>query len=110
MPAIVMEWVEGETLARLRSRLAVDDAGRLSPLVAARLGRDLFDLLCRMSLVGEGFVHRDISPANIMVRTARLPLDRQLAEGTFDLCLIDFGSSLALEPASAVAGLSLIHI
>ena len=103
-PAIVMEWVEGETLARLRSRFAVDDAGRLSPLVAARLGRDLFDLLCRMSLVGEGFVHRDISPANIMVRTARLPLDRQLAEGTFDLCLIDFGSSLALEPASAVAG------
>ena len=88
VPAIVMEWVEGETLARLRSRLAVDDAGRLSPLVAARLGRDLFDLLCRMSLVGEGFVHRDISPANIMVRTARLPLDRQLAEGTFDLCLI----------------------
>lgn len=104
VPAIVMEWVEGETLTRLRSRLAVDDAGRLSPLVAARLGRDLFDLLCRMSLVGEGFVHRDISPANIMVRTARLPLDRQLAEGTFDLCLIDFGSSLALESASAVAG------
>lgn len=104
VPAIVMEWVEGETLARLRPRLAVDDVGRLSPLVAARLGRDLFDLLCRMNLVGEGFVHRDISPANIMVRTARLPLDRQLAEGTFDLCLIDFGSSLALEPASAVAG------
>lgn len=104
VPAIVMEWVEGETLARLRPRFAVDNAGRLSPLVAARLGRDLFDLLCRMSLVGEGFVHRDISPANIMVRTARLPLDRQLAEGTFDLCLIDFGSSLALEPASAVAG------
>ena len=104
VPAIVMEWVEGETLARLRPRFAVDDAGRLSPLVAARLGRDLFDLLCRMSLVGEGFVHRDISPANIMVRTARLTLDRQLAEGTFDLCLIDFGSSLALEPASAVAG------
>lgn len=58
VPAIVMEWVEGETLARLRSRLAVDDAGRLSPLVAARLGRDLFDLLCRMSLVGEGFLRR----------------------------------------------------
>ena len=38
-----------------------------------------------------------------MVRTAHLPLDRQLAEGTFDLCLIDFGSSLALESASAVA-------
>ena len=99
-----MEWVEGETLARLRPQLAVDDAGRLSPLTAARLGRDLFDLLCRMDLVGEGFVHRDISPANIMVRTARIPLDRQVAEGDFDLCLIDFGSSLALEPAGAVTG------
>lgn len=103
-PAIVMEWVEGETLSRLRPQLAVDGAGRLSPLAAARLGRDLFDLLCRMSLVGEGFVHRDISPANIMVRTARLSPEEQLAEGAFDLCLIDFGSSLALEPTSAAAG------
>lgn len=104
VPAIVMEWVEGETLARLRPQLAVDAAGRLSPLTAARLGRDLFDLLCRMDLVGEGFVHRDISPANVMVRTARIPLERQLAEGSFDLCLIDFGSSLALEPGVAVTG------
>lgn len=104
VPAIVMEWVEGETLARLRPQLAVDAAGRLSPLTAARLGRDIFDLLCRMDLVGEGFVHRDISPANIMVRTGRIPLDRQLAEGDFDLCLIDFGSSLALEPVGAVTG------
>ena len=103
VPAIVMEWVEGETLSRLRGRLAVDDAGRLSPFVAGCLARDLFDLLGRMGLVGEGFVHRDISPANIMVRTARLPLERQLAEGSFDLCLIDFGSSLALEPEAALA-------
>ena len=101
VPSILMEWVEGETLSRLRSRLAVDDARRLSPLTAARLARDIFDLLCRMNLVGEGFVHRDISPANIMVRTARIPLERQLADGVFDLCLIDFGSSLALEPASS---------
>ena len=104
VPAIVMEWVEGETLARLRPQLAVDAAGRFSPLTAARLGRDIFDLLCRMDLVGEGFVHRDISPANIMMRTGRIPLDRQLAEGDFDLCLIDFGSSLALEPVGAVTG------
>ena len=102
VPAIVMEWVEGETLSRLRRQLAVDDAGRLSPYTAGCLARDLFDLLCRMGLVGEGFVHRDISPANIMVRTARLPLERQLAEGSFDLCLIDFGSSLALEPAATL--------
>lgn len=92
-PAIVMEWIEGVTLAQARRMLAVDDAGRLAPLTAARIGRDLFDVLTRLSLVGNGFVHRDISPANIMVRTSHLSLAAQVEEGAFDLCLIDFGSS-----------------
>lgn len=68
-PAIIMEWVEGMTLAQARHALAVDDDGRLSPLTAAQIGRGLFELLTRMDLAGDGFVHRDISPANIMVRT-----------------------------------------
>lgn len=93
VPAIVMEWIEGVTLAQARRMLAVDDAGRLAPLTAARIGRDLFDVLTRLSLVDSGFVHRDISPANIMVRTSHLSLDEQVEEGAFDLCLIDFGSS-----------------
>lgn len=92
-PAIVMEWVEGQTLAEARRCLALDDAGRLSPLTAARLGRDLFGLLVRLGYVDGGFVHRDISPANIMIRTAHLSVERQAQEGSFDLCLIDFGSS-----------------
>ena len=103
-PAIVMEWVEGMTLDQAREILAVDARGRLSPLTAARIGRDLFDVLMRLELVGEGFVHRDISPANVMVRTARLPLERQAAEGAFDLCLIDFGSTA---PAGAARAASL---
>lgn len=98
VPAIVMEWVEGETLAQARRRLALDDEGRWSPLVAARLGRDLFELLGRMGLVGDGFVHRDISPANIMIRTNRLSVEDQAEEGRFDLCLIDFGSTSAELP------------
>ena len=93
VPAIVMEWIEGETLAQARLRLAVDDAGRLSPLTAARIGRDLFDLLARMDYVADGFVHRDISLGNVMVRTGRLSVEQQADEGAFDLCLIDFGSS-----------------
>lgn len=100
-PAIIMEWVEGETLGRVRRRLALDDAGRLSPLVVARLGRDLFDLLVRLDLVQGGFVHRDISPANVMIRTSHLSVEDQAVEGAFDLCLIDFGSSLALDTARA---------
>lgn len=104
VPAIVMEWVEGETLARLRARLAVDDDGRLSPLMVAQLGRDLFELLQRLSLVGGGFAHRDVSPANIMVRTARLTLEQQIVDGVFDLCLIDFGSALELADDAGLAG------
>lgn len=92
-PAIVMEWVEGVTLADARRLLALDEEGRISPLTVARLGRDLFDLIVRLSLVGDGLVHRDISPANVMVRTAHRSLEEQREDGLFDLCLIDFGST-----------------
>ena len=100
VPCIVMEWVEGITLDRVRRQLAVDGYGRVSPLVAARLGRDLFDLVARMGYVEGGFVHRDISPRNVMVRTSRLSLEQQVDEGVFDLYLIDFGSSAESEPRS----------
>lgn len=100
VPCIVMEWVEGITLDRVRRQLAVDGCGRVSPLVAARLGRDLFDLVARMGYVEGGFVHRDISPRNVMVRTSRLSLEQQVDEGVFDLYLIDFGSSAESEPRS----------
>ena len=95
-PTIVMEWVEGKTLAQAAAELAVDGQGRLSPLVVARLGRDLFELLARMALVGEGYVHRDVSPSNVMLRTSQLSVARQVEEGSFDLCLIDFGSASAV--------------
>lgn len=99
VPAIVMEWVEGVTLAEARHELAVDDDGRLSPLTVARFGRELFELVSRLSLVGEGLVHRDLSPANIMVRTSRHTLGEQRATGSFELCLVDFGSSTEAGPA-----------
>ena len=85
VPAIVMEWVEGVTLAEARHELAVDDDGRLSPLTVAHIGRELFELVSRLSLVGEGLVHRDLSPANIMVRTARHTLGEQRATESFEL-------------------------
>lgn len=92
-PALIMEWVTGETLEHAARALAVDDEGRLSPLTAARLARDLFDLVASMGQVEGGFAHRDLSPANVMVCTAHLSLADQVEEGAFDLRVIDFGSS-----------------
>lgn len=91
---IIMEWIEGVTLSHACQSLAVDEDKRLSPLTAARLGRDLFDLLSRMDVLEGEFVHRDISPMNILVRTSRLSVIEQAEEGVFDLCLIDFGSAV----------------
>lgn len=96
-PAILMEWVEGATLERVRALLAADDAGRLSPPTVAALGRDLFDALSCLAAAAVPVVHRDVSPANVMVRSARHSLEQQVADGTFDLCLIDLGSSVAAD-------------
>lgn len=96
-PAIVMEWIDGITLAQVARQLAVDGAHRMSSLTVARLGRDLFDVLARFDALDEGFVHRDISPSNVMVRTAHLSVEQQEEEGAFDLCLVDFGSATALQ-------------
>lgn len=101
-PAIVMEWVEGQTLEEARRHLSVDDDGRLSPLVTAAIGRDLFDLLSRMALVDGGLVHRDVSPANVMVCTRGVSLEEQAARGSFDLKLIDFGSTVLPTRASSM--------
>lgn len=92
-PAIVMEWVRGITLREARASLAADVEGRVPTLTVARLGRSLFELLVRMGQMGTGLVHRDLSPANVMVRTDHLSLEEQVREGAFDLCLVDLGSA-----------------
>ena len=92
-PVLVMEWIDGITLEQAAKELAVDDAGRVSPLVAARIGRDLYDLLSRMALLHQGLAHRDVSLRNVMVDTSHQSLQDQVEEGSFELRLIDFGSA-----------------
>lgn len=92
-PVIIMEWIEGESLAKARLKLSIDDQGRLSPLVVAMIGLNLFDLLSRMDMLNEELIHRDISPSNIMISTEMSSIEEQANNGTFVLRLIDFGSA-----------------
>lgn len=92
-PALVMEWVEGVSIKEAQSLLAVNDDGALSPIVVGRIGRDLFEAVSRLSVLGDSVIHRDLSPANVIIRTSKMSLYDQLDEGSFDVCLIDFGSS-----------------
>lgn len=100
--AIIMEWVEGETLATAIRHLSIDDSGRLSPLTAAQLGRDLFGLLARMEILEDDVVHRDISTSNIMIDTSARTLDEQAKAGSFDLKLVDFGSAVLPSRSSSL--------
>src|SRR4029077_19472352 len=60
-PYIVMEFLEGETLAAVLAR-----KGALSPVVAARLARSMAEAL--EAAHAKGIVHRDIKPENIFVQ------------------------------------------
>lgn len=102
VPIILMEWIEGVTLKEARGALSLDPQTRkASPFLVAQLGMELFGLLARMDYLEESFVHRDISPNNIMFRTSQRSLDEQLQTGEFDLCLIDFGSSSSIAEMGA---------
>jgi Tol biopolymer transport system component/tRNA A-37 threonylcarbamoyl transferase component Bud32 len=82
---LVMEFVEGETLAsRLsRGKLPIDDAIRYAEQIAAALGE----------AHRAGIVHRDVKPANVMLTPARPGSNG----GTFQAKLLDFGVAKANE-------------
>lgn len=101
--AFVMEWVEGEDLSLARTRLSVDDSGRLSPLTVARLGRDFFDVLARASVLDDKVIHSDLSLRNVMVSTLGQSIEEQAENGVFDLRIVDFGSAVLEGVASQLA-------
>ena len=92
-PVIVMEWVEGATLRKALREREKREGSPLPLMAAVDLGIAILDALERANALEQGFVHRDLSPRNIMLRGDRTSPEQQLRTGEFDLCLIDFGSA-----------------
>ena len=84
-PAIVMGWIEGTSLDELK--------GSLTTAQVAKLARATFFLLEQVENQVSVFVHRDLAPSNIIIRTSNRSLEEQLQSGIVDLCLVDLGST-----------------
>lgn len=94
-PLILMEWVEGSALTEVRDLLPRDAEG-ITPAAVASVGCAVLDALLGTRNLATPLVHRDLSPANIMFRTVRRSIPRQVEALEFDPCLIDLGSAAAI--------------
>ncbi len=80
---IAMEYIDGPTLYRLTERMAARDA-RMEPTVAAWITARIVEGLDYAHRKGEGVIHRDLSPRNVMLSR----------DG--DVKLVDFGIAVTL--------------
>lgn len=94
-PLILMEWVEGTSLAHVTGKLPFDASGHTAATVVAAIGCAVLRILLNAHNLSAPILHRDLSPANIILRTSERSIDAQIASLDFDLCLIDLGSSTA---------------
>lgn len=101
-PLILMEWVKGVSLADAAQNLPRDASGNVCGRGVAAIGRAVSRALIGAQNLSTPIVHRDLSPANIILRTADRTVAEQVAALDFDLCLIDMGSSVARAPESTL--------
>ncbi len=80
---IAMEYIDGPTLYRLTERMAARDAV-MEPTVAAWITARIVEGLDYAHRKGEGVIHRDLSPRNVMLSR----------DG--DVKLVDFGIAVTL--------------
>lgn len=102
VPAILMEWIEGFTLNEVTPQLPADIYGRIDARAIAGIGRAVLSPIIAAKSLDESFVHRDLSPKNIMVRCDRTPLEEQVKTDTYDICLVDMGSATAVAVDSSL--------
>lgn len=106
VPAILMEWVDGLTLSEAVPQLPVDVYGRVAARTVAGLGISVLGVLVAAQALDEPFVHRDLSPRNVMLRTDRTPLADQIRANSFNICLIDLGSATITATESSLTMVS----
>ena len=106
VPAILMEWIEGFTLNEATPQLPADIYGRIDARAIAGIGRAVLTPLIAARTLDERFIHRDLSPKNIMLRCDRTPLEEQVATNRFDICLVDMGSATAVAADSSLTMLT----
>ena len=93
-PAILIEWIGGLPLRDAVAELTDPaEGGRIPANTVAAIGKRLGEILLGAQKLDAPFVHRDLSLRNIIIRTTRRPLAQQIAHCSFDICLVDLGSS-----------------
>lgn len=102
-PIIVREYVEGVTLAAAIDLLPHVDLGAcigIEPITVAAIAKAVLKILLNAQSLEGAFVHRDLSPRNIIIRTERASLRQQVDSCCFDICLVDLGSASYIETDS----------
>ena len=93
-PVMVAEYIQGITLAdafKLLPRNASKPG--INPYIAATVIQTATAILLNARCLDGEFVHRDLSPQNIMVQTSKQSLEQQIEQGIFDLRIVDMGSA-----------------
>lgn len=101
-PGILMEWVQGRNLleARREGLLAQREDGGVEATTVAAVGISVLQALASTTCLEGTFVHRDLSPRNVMVRVPGGQTGA-LDPGALECCVIDLGSALYMRPDEA---------
>lgn len=102
-PVIIREYVKGITLAAATELLPHVDIGTfagIEPITVAAIAKAVLKTLLNAQSLEGAFVHRDLSPRNIIIRTERASLQQQVNSCCFDICLVDLGSASYIEADS----------
>lgn len=102
-PIIVREYVKGITLTETIDLLPHVDLGAcagIEPITVAAIAKAVLKTLLNARSLEGTFVHRDLSPRNIIIKTEKASLQQQVDSCCFDICLVDLGSASYIEAES----------